>query len=333
MNSRSVRARTRGSKRSDSRTGRVSEKASKQAHTHLLQLVVCLALFLTVYIGKGVFPQRLQQVSGQILDMMGQNTNFQDALVCLGASLTEERSVFGEIQTFCVQVFGPVKEESVPVLMPTETGVSTEQQFLNSAPEQAVMMSHYLRLEEVPEEWIIGIQEQAEKTEPTQCSQVPEVGTVVLEVKYGGPELPEGYTMDQLSLGTLEVATPVMGTLWSEYGYRDHPIDGEYKFHNGVDIGADEGVAIGAFAAGTVEYIGQSDVYGKYLQVDHGQGIKSFYAHCSEIVVQQGQQVEKGTCVARVGATGNATGPHLHFELKCGGTHLDPAHYIEYRQP
>ena len=124
-----------------------------------------------------------------------------------------------------------------------------------------------------------------------------------------------------------------MGRLWSEYGYREHPIDGEYKFHSGVDLGAESGTDILAFAAGTVEFIGYSDAYGNYLQVDHGQGIKSFYAHCSTLCVKKGQRVDMGECIARVGSTGSATGPHLHFELRCAGQVIDPGYYINYEKP
>ena len=122
----------------------------------------------------------------------------------------------------------------------------------------------------------------------------------------------------------------MFGPLWSTYGYRDHPVDGEYKFHNGVDIGGQEGDAIGAFADGTVDYIGKNDTHGLYLQLDHGNGIKSFYAHCSKLCVSKGQLVAAGEKVAEVGSTGVATGPHLHLELKWNGLHLDPSYYVEF---
>ena len=136
--------------------------------------------------------------------------------------------------------------------------------------------------------------------------------------------------MDQISLGNLQTVTPLLGHLRSTYGYRDHPVDGEYKFHNGVDIGGQEGDAIGAFADGTVDYIGKNDTHGLYLQLDHGNGIKSFYAHCSKLCVSKGQLVAAGEKVAEVGSTGVATGPHLHLELKWNGLHLDPSYYVEF---
>ena len=156
------------------------------------------------------------------------------------------------------------------------------------------------------------------------------MGTVILRANYTGPALPENYTMDQISLGELQMVTPLLGHLRSTYGYRDHPVDGEYKFHNGVDIGGQEGDAIGAFADGTVDYIGKNDTHGLYLQLDHGNGIKSFYAHCSKLCVSKGQLVAAGEKVAEVGSTGVATGPHLHLELKWNGLHLDPSYYVEF---
>ena len=78
-----------------------------------------------------------------------------------------------------------------------------------------------------------------------------------------------------------------------------------------------------------VDYIGESDIYGQYLQIRHEGGLTSFYAHCSKLCVQQGQTVAAGEKVAESGATGNATGPHLHFELKLDGVLLNPTYYIE----
>ena len=106
-------------------------------------------------------------------------------------------------------------------------------------------------------------------------------------------------------------------------------MDGGEKFHNGVDLAVNTGTAVGAFAGGVVDYIGDSPIYGQYLQISHGGGLTSFYAHCSKLCVQQGQTVAAGEKVAESGASGNATGPHLHFELKLNGTLLNPLYYIE----
>lgn len=314
-----------------------SQKAIHRNRIQLVQLLICLALFLTVFIGKGVFPQKIQQVRGQLMEMIQRNTDFAQAFSNLGEALTSQESFLGEVGDFCLEVFGGDREsEIVPASVQEQISPKTERLFLNSVPSHAAAAAHYLRMEEEPKWFDHHLEEQAETVTPVETppeQAAPAVGTVLLAADYHGPALPPNYTMDQLSFGDLETTNPVMGTMWSPYGYRDHPIDGVCKFHNGVDLGAALGTDICAFAAGTVEYVGQSDSYGNYLQVDHGDGIKSFYAHCSKLYVQQGQQIKLGEKVAEVGATGHATGPHLHFELKCGGKHVDPGYYIQYRLP
>ncbi|MCI8871190.1 MAG: M23 family metallopeptidase [Lawsonibacter sp.] len=325
------------------RASGTEKKRVQKEQMRLVQLMVCLLLFLAVFVGKGVFPQHVQEVGGRLLVLIGQNTDFRGAFMELGQSLSEKDSVLGEIGAFCVEVFGVSPAEALPEperLDPPEEGetqTEQEQRFLNSGPTQAALAAHYFHLEQIPEQW--AVLPEAPAPTPSEPDPEPEpepvleVGAVVQAVDYQGRELPASYTLDRLSLGGLETVTPLLGPLWSEYGYREHPIDGEYSFHGGVDIGGNYGDAILAFASGTVEYTGQNAAYGNYLQIDHGQGIKSFYAHCSAVGVWQGQQVSAGDAVAQVGSTGNATGPHLHLELKCGGLHIDPAYYIQYKLP
>ena len=135
--------------------------------------------------------------------------------------------------------------------------------------------------------------------------------------------------MEYVSLGLTDTVTPVMGSVTSVYGYRDHPVSGEYLFHAGVDLAAETGTPILAFASGVVDYIGESDAYGLYVQLDHGNGVTSFYCHCSALYVQKGETVTKGQTIAAVGETGNATGPHLHLEMKRDGVRLNPIYYID----
>ena len=161
--------------------------------------------------------------------------------------------------------------------------------------------------------------------------QVLPAGAVVQVSDYDGPTLPDNYTMDQLSLGELETMAPISGRLTSGYGYRTDPVKGTAgDFHGGVDIAGSEGSPIAAFADGVVEYTGEDNSYGRYFQIDHGNGVKSFYAHCSQVLVQKGQTVALGETVGLVGSTGNVTGPHLHLELKYGKLHLNPAYYVEF---
>lgn len=124
-----------------------------------------------------------------------------------------------------------------------------------------------------------------------------------------------------------EHATPTSGTLTSSFGSRLSPITGQPGFHYGLDLAADEGTPITAFADGTVRETGESG-YGLYIIVDHADGFATLYAHCSSISAKVGDTVTCGEQIAKVGQTGNATGPHLHLELWHNGAALDPADYL-----
>lgn len=156
-----------------------------------------------------------------------------------------------------------------------------------------------------------------------------ETGAALPGVLYSEENLPEDVSLQQAILN-FEYCTPVVGTLTSPFGYREHPIEGEDAFHYGVDLAAGTGTAIAAFAAGTVGAVGESSSYGKYCVVDHGGGYTTLYAHCDRILVSSGAQVTKGQTIAEVGSTGMATGSHLHFELLCQGVYLNPIYYVSY---
>jgi len=89
-----------------------------------------------------------------------------------------------------------------------------------------------------------------------------------------------------------------------------------------------EGDSVSCFADGSVGTVGESALLGNYVTVNHDLGFSTLYAHCSAIAVSAGQRVQKGEVIASVGATGNATGPHLHFEVHDGGQYLNPIYYV-----
>lgn len=129
-------------------------------------------------------------------------------------------------------------------------------------------------------------------------------------------------------LGVGSVARPLPGAVGSAYGNRVHPIHGGVKMHHGADIGAPTGTPIHAFAAGTVTFAGERGGYGNMVIVEHANGITSRYAHQSAMDVTVGQRVAAGEQLGQVGATGTATGPHLHFELRRDGESFDPGPWL-----
>ncbi len=114
----------------------------------------------------------------------------------------------------------------------------------------------------------------------------------------------------------------------SYYGYRIHPITGQRRFHDGIDITANHGYGVYAYTDGRVVETGWNGGYGNCILIDHGNGLKTRYAHLSRIYVRVGQRVKTGERIGAVGSTGNSTGPHLHFEVIKNGKTKNPLNYI-----
>ena len=132
--------------------------------------------------------------------------------------------------------------------------------------------------------------------------------------------------------GTLQWPLPVAGTITSQFGHRIDPITGEVSSHTGTDIACAEGTPILAAADGTVTVANSLDSwggsYGYYIQIDHGGGLETLYAHCSSICVTTGQQVQAGEVIGYVGHTGRVTGNHLHLEVRIDGNRADVLRYF-----
>jgi murein DD-endopeptidase MepM/ murein hydrolase activator NlpD len=119
------------------------------------------------------------------------------------------------------------------------------------------------------------------------------------------------------------------GYISSSFGRRIDPFTGNLAFHQGVDFSTgNAGEKIFAVAAGVVTFAGDKQGFGKIVQVDHGNGFETFYAHDQEVLVKAGDVVKKGQIIALSGSTGRSSGPHVHFEVHKNGRVVDPASYI-----
>jgi len=121
---------------------------------------------------------------------------------------------------------------------------------------------------------------------------------------------------------------PVEGRLTGGFGARSDPFSGEGAWHTGVDISAPAGTPVHVTADGIVSFAGWSNGYGQLIVVDHGNGMETYYAHLSRYSVVEGEEVRRGQQIGLVGSTGRATAPHLHYEVRQGGTPLNPYHYL-----
>ena len=121
------------------------------------------------------------------------------------------------------------------------------------------------------------------------------------------------------------------GWMSSRFGYRNDPITGKRAWHRGVDFAGKEGSNVVAVGSGVVTFAGRRNQYGLLVEVDHGGGYMTRYAHHREVLVNLGDIVHKGEAIALMGNTGRSTGPHVHFEVFKDGRAVDPATYIRRR--
>ena len=321
------RAQTSGRRTSSPhRSGRQKAALGPREARRLVQLTVCVLLFLVVFVGKGVFPEEMEAAQEHLTQVLQTDTAFRAAFASLGRSISRGEPVLDTLGSLWIEVFGGTAVTVSEADLPHTPLYEAQCAFLNGSAQRISPTAHWLgavaaSAAEEPESLI----------HPSPLPK-PEPEPAVIHVDYSGPTLPENASMDRYNLsafGVAETVTPALGWITSDFGWREHPVDGGEKFHNGVDLGVNLGTDVLAFASGTVDYIGESPIYGLYLQIRHAGDLTSFYAHCDKLLVQQGQTVQAGERVALSGESGNATGPHLHFELKLNGVLINPAYYIE----
>ena len=124
---------------------------------------------------------------------------------------------------------------------------------------------------------------------------------------------------------------PVAGTISSSYGYRNHPVYEERKFHTGVDLSVPSGSTVKATADGIVSFAGWTENSGIVVVAEHGHGFSTAYAHNRKALVRVGQRIARGDAIAMSGSTGVSTGPHVHYEIWRNGRHMNPVGFLARR--
>ena len=140
----------------------------------------------------------------------------------------------------------------------------------------------------------------------------------------GSANTSRNMSQGKASLG-ISLIKPITGTISSRFGHSSRIRSGA---HTGLDIAASTGTGIKAAASGTVTFSGWKGSYGYMVVVSHGNGVQTYYAHCSKLYVSAGQKVKQGQKIAAVGSTGNSTGPHLHLEVRVNGVAYNPQNYV-----
>jgi len=324
------------SNRTGYRTGRrkASQPLSGAEKRRLAQFLVCGTVFVLLVAVKLLLPARVQWLSQHVGSALERNVDVTEVFSAVGRMFAGEED--GGWEDLYQSVFHPEDTAAVPTgavdgaAEPTAGSLAFRSQlkssdgWLTAPPLQDTPKSD--ASSETPSK--VSSSSAQVDAEPAATSQSTTGSAQKLSyILYSNQTLPDNVSMEQKVLG-FDYCTPVMGTISSDFGYREHPIEGDEKFHYGLDIAADEGTAIDCFANGTVTAVGESSSYGKYIIVDHSGGFSTLYAHCSRITASSGSAVKEGQKIGEVGQTGEATGPHLHFELHSGDTYLDPVYYV-----
>ena len=150
----------------------------------------------------------------------------------------------------------------------------------------------------------------------------------VIETKTDGEEKSQAELDIEYIKANYSFKLPVTGTVTSRYGEREET-EVVSANHQGIDIGANEGTAIYAAMEGTVTVASEEGEYGKHIDITNGD-VLTRYAHCSKLLVKEGQYVKQGDKIAEVGSTGNSTGPHLHFEIRRDNRTVNPDKILEF---
>lgn len=161
--------------------------------------------------------------------------------------------------------------------------------------------------------------------EPTQKVQVAKVNKTRQETRASGSvNTSTSISTGKASLG-ISLSKPVSGIITSRFGASSRI---RSSSHTGLDIATSTGTPVKAAAAGTVTFSGWKGSYGNLLVITHGNGVQTYYGHCSALYASVGQSVSQGQTICAVGNTGNSTGPHLHFEVRVNGVAYNPQNYL-----
>ena len=311
--------RVAAARRSAARAGARADTMTALQRRRMLQLIVAGAIFVVLVAWKLMLPQSAGSVAASVRDALGQDADFKAAFSAVGEAIAGEKPVGESLQEAYTAVFAPAQYQAAQAaaVMEAAQSITLPADQLTERTEAAASAAVSKQAASAEGSGAgAGTEEEALETLSDQS------------VVHFNSAVPANVTFEQMVLG-FAYASPVSGTLTSTFGYRDHPIYGEERFHYGIDIANSLGTAITAFADGTVKATGESSSLGKYLMISHPGGITTLYAHCNAVTVSGGQEVKMGDQVAEMGSTGVSTGSHLHFEVMDGATYLNPIYYVE----
>lgn len=236
------------------------------------------------------------------------------------------------------EIFSKVKEQGIPYYRYYAILEDQEEKYYVSSFDEAENVINTLKEKNsenidkisILEKYETGIKDMVSVEEVVSKLYV-EKKTAVKVAKNTSSKASAGYvntatntSRGKASLG-ISLIRPVSGTITSRFGVRSSI---RVSAHTGLDISAPTGTPVKAAASGTVTFAGWKGSYGYMLVISHGNGVQTYYAHCSKLYASVGQTVSQGEIIAAVGSTGNSTGPHLHLEVRINGVAYNPQNYV-----
>lgn len=291
-----------------------SQKVSGHGKT-MISLCICAGIFLTAVIIKVAFPSVMETINTKMAETM----DFKSAFTALGQGISGKKEFAAALEEAYIYAFkGGEDKKDKPVsvnidVVDIASGLDKGRSMMSGLNTTATEQSN-----ETPQ----PVESEQDRTRSAIESFLESQSAFSDEL------LPENVTYDYKELD-FDYTLPVQGIVTSTFGFRIHPVENAMRFHYGTDVGADEGTDVAAFASGTVLAAGESSSLGNYIIINHD-GVESEYGHLSEILVSEGETVSVGDVIGRVGETGNATGPCLHFELEIDGEYVNPEYYLSW---
>lgn len=226
------------------------------------------------------------------------------------------------------EIVATIKEDVVITYKYYEIALNNEAIELVNTLEEAEELMEQIKEDNTDKELDLSIIEKYTQNEEVETSELEvakeDVQSKIEEQIEKQKQKEEQDAMPEIS-GIKLATKPITGTITSRYGERSSL---RSSTHTGLDIAATTGTPIQVVADGTVTSASYNGSYGNLVKVDHGNGVETWYAHTSKMYVTVGQTVTAGEVIATVGSTGNSTGPHLHFEIRMNGEHVNPQNYL-----
>lgn len=304
----------------------------------IFAILIIIAIILIKY-----KPLYSVSMDGEKLGYIGSKQEFEDYITNKLYNNEEENIAYTELavepkyelkfvdkqeETKEEAIFAKIKENSKITYYQYAIAKDDENEEYVNTMEEAEQVVNTIKSEFGEDANISIVKVYTEDKETLNSVEVATVSNSIREIinEDKREEAKEAEKQSRTINGVYIAVTPVKGKISSRFGsnssVRDHT-------HMGLDIAASTGTPIKAAANGTISFAGTKSGYGKLIIINHGNGIQTYYGHCSKLYKSEGTKVNAGDVIAAVGSTGYSTGPHLHFEIRKNGEYINPQKYLK----